>query len=71
MNRKPYYIVSRMVEGKLEPAVNPRIYGTYAQARAVAYKLAEEAGEEMVVFKAVFRAAPAQVVGYAFDDEED
>jgi hypothetical protein len=64
-----YYIVSRRIESKLEPAMSPRIYRTPEQARAVAYKLAEEAGETFVVLKAVFEAQPLKVVGVALEDE--
>lgn len=68
MSEQSYYIVSRRVGATLEPAVNPRIYGTPEQARAVAYKLATEAGEAFVVLKAVFEARPAVVQGYHLED---
>lgn len=58
-----FYIVSRLNMGLLEPAETPRTYSTYEQARAVAYKLAEQTGMEFVVMKAVFAAVPNKVTG--------
>lgn len=66
-----YYIVVRAShiaeQTNLEPARFPRIFGTFKQARAVAYKLSEESDEAFVVFKAVFEAKPARVQGFYFE----
>lgn len=74
-NPTSYYIVVRAShiaeQTHLEPAHFPRIFGTFKQARAVAYKLAEESGESFVVFKSVFEAKTARVVGNYFEGCED
>ena len=62
------FIVIASNGSALAPATEPRIFKTFKQARAVAYKLAEQHGDPFFVFEARFVAVPATVRGVYLDE---
>ncbi|MGZ9112264.1 MAG: hypothetical protein ACXW3X_14600 [Rhodoplanes sp.] len=68
MSDETFFIVALREDGCLKPAPDPRLFPSYAPARAVAYKLAEENCKTFTVLKAVFEARPAQVLGVQLED---